>query len=41
MVVQVFDEFLIDVEVLFNYLVICIVCSNLFQLKWEYYSIFF
>jgi hypothetical protein len=35
-VVQVFDEFLTGVEVLFNCLVICILCSKLFQLEGEY-----
>jgi hypothetical protein len=36
MVVQVSDEFSTGIEVLFNYLVICIVCSKLFQLEGEY-----
>jgi hypothetical protein len=36
MVVQVSDEFLTGVRVLFNYLVICIVYSKLFQLEGEY-----
>jgi hypothetical protein len=36
MVVQVSDEFSTDIEVLFNYFVICIVCSKLFQLEGEY-----
>ena len=34
-VVQVSDEFSTGIEVLFNYLVICIVCSKLFQLEGE------
>jgi hypothetical protein len=33
MVVQVFDEFSTGVEVLFNYLVICIMNFKLFQLE--------
>jgi hypothetical protein len=36
MVVQVSDEFSTSVEVLFNYLVICLVCSKLFQLEGEF-----
>jgi hypothetical protein len=35
MVVQVSDEFSTSVEVLFNYLVICIVNFKLFQLEGE------
>jgi hypothetical protein len=35
MVVQVLDKFSTSVEVLFNYLVICIVYSKLFQLEGE------
>jgi hypothetical protein len=35
-VVQVSDKFSTGVEVLFNYFVICIVCSKLFQLEGEY-----
>jgi hypothetical protein len=35
-VVQVSDKFSTGVEVLFNYFVICIVCSKLFQLEGDY-----